>query len=293
MSTLTQEAASELFRQPPDRYLAVDQAEVAHRVIGTGPDVLFVHGWPFSGASFRGLLPHLAPHVTCHVIDLPGTGSSRWTDATPLSLEHHIDSVRRVVDSLGFDEVAVVGNDAGGMIVRHALAGDTRVRAMGLINTEQPQGLGWRFKSFLAVRSLPRLESTMAWALDRRRLRNSRLLFGDAFVDRSFIDGEFEEFVIRPFLDSQRHRAASIRLLRSFDGEHVDQLAELHRRIDVPVQLVWGVEDPFFPIARAREMVSTFPNARLTEIEGASVFSQEERPAEVAEALLPVLTGGW
>ena len=27
--------------------------------VGSGPDVLFVHGWPVSGATFRLLLPHL------------------------------------------------------------------------------------------------------------------------------------------------------------------------------------------------------------------------------------------
>ena len=63
----------------PDRFLDVGAGEVAYRRVGTGPDVLFVHGWPVSGATFRTLLPHLADHVTCHVIDLPGAGSSRFT----------------------------------------------------------------------------------------------------------------------------------------------------------------------------------------------------------------------
>ena len=38
-------------------------------------------------------------------------------------------------------------------------------------------------------------------------------------------------------------------------------------------------------------MVGTFPDARLEVIEGAGLFAHEERPAAVAEALLPVLTG--
>ena len=40
--------------------------------------MLFVHGWPVSGATFRTLLPYLVEHVTCHLIDLPGAGSSRF-----------------------------------------------------------------------------------------------------------------------------------------------------------------------------------------------------------------------
>ena len=100
MPTLTPAAASELFRAEPDRFLDVGAGEVAHRRVGSGPDVLFVHGWPVSGATFRLLLPHLVDHVTCHVIDLPSSGSSRFDDATPLSVDQHIASVRRVVDLL-------------------------------------------------------------------------------------------------------------------------------------------------------------------------------------------------
>ena len=81
-----------------------------------------------------------------------------------------------------------------------------------------------------------------------------------------------------------------MRLLRSFDARYVRELTDVHRRITVPVQLVWGDRDPFFPVAWAREMVDTFPDARLEVIEGAGLFAHEERPAEVAEALLPVLT---
>ena len=38
-------------------------------------------------------------------------------------------------------------------------------------------------------------------------------------------------------------------------------------------------------------MVDTFPDARLEVVKGAGLFSHEERPADVAQALLPVLVG--
>lgn len=57
------------------------------------------------------------------------------------------------------------------------------------------------------------------------------------------------------------------------------------------MQLVWGDQDPFFPLSWARSMVGTFPDAQLAVVEGAGLFAHEERPAEVAQALLPVLTG--
>ena len=290
MDTLTPTDATELFRNEPDGHLDVGAGDVAHRRVGTGPDVLFVHGWPVSGATFRTLLPLLAPHITCHVIDLPGAGSSRFSADTTLSIDQHIQSVRRVLDHLELDDVAVVGHDSGGMIARHALAGDDRLRAMGLINTEQPQGSSWRFKLFLAARHAPGFGAGLGWAAGQPRLRRNPFILGDAFADASRLDGEFDEFFLRPLHEDPRRRDAAARLLRTFDERYVRELGDLHGRLDVPVQLVWGDQDPFFPIDQAREMVGTFPDAELTVIEGAGLFSHEERPAAVAQALLPTLT---
>lgn len=290
---LTPAEAADLFRSPPRGFIPVgDGAEVAHRVIGSGPAVLFVHGWPVSGATFRTLLPHLVDHVTCHVIDLPGAGASRYLASTPLSLGLHVRSVRAVIDALGVDDVAVVGHDSGGMIARHAVAGHPRLRSMGLIDTEHTGTLSWRFRSFVAGRHVPGFGAAMGFAASRPRVRRNPLVFGAAFADRSHLDGEFAEFFFDPLHRSKEYLDATMRLFRSFDPQMVRDLEGLHQRITVPVQLVWGELDRFFPVRKAEQMVSTFPNARMHVVEGAGTFSHEERPAEVAQALLQVLTTG-
>lgn len=286
---ITHEQASDLFRRPPGRFFEVGVAEVACRTVGSGPHVVFVHGWPVNGATFRQLLPYLVDHVTCHVLDLPGAGSSRFDPDSPLSLDLHIESVRRVVDQLEVDDVAVVGHDSGGMIARHAMAGDPRLRAMGLIDTEQTDGLSWRFRSFVAARRMPGLAQGLGWVAARPRIRRSPLVFGAAFTDRALLDGEFAEFFMRPLHTDAQARQAAARLLRSFDPRFVAELRGLHSRIDVPVQLIWGENDQFFPVEWARTMVDTFADARLEVIEGAGLFVHEERPAQVARALLNVV----
>lgn len=287
---MDQNSATRLFREPPTRYIDVGLGEVAHRSVGRGPDVLFVHGWPVSGATFRRLLPHLVDHVTCHLIDLPGAGDSRITPGTPLSIDNHIVSVRRTIDLLGLQDVAVVGHDSGGLIARHAIAGDPRVRALGLIDTEPSNGVSWKFRSFVAGRHVPGFGAALGWLAGRPRLRRHRLVLGDTFADRSLLDGEFDEFFLQPLHRSREHRNACSQLLRSFDYRLIDALRELHSSIDVPVQLVWGESDRFFPVERARAMVADFRVASLAVIEGAGLFSHEERPADVARALLPVLS---
>ena len=250
-----------------------------------------MHGWPVSGATFRRLLPFLAEHVTCHLIDLPGTGSSTFDNNSPLSIDHHIDSVKRVIDDLDVDRIAVVGHNSGGMIARHALVGDARLSAMGLINTEPPQPSA-RFRSFIGASRLPGFTAGLGWLAGKPKLRRMKLVLGDAFADRSLLEGEFDEFFLTPLSSDRRLLAAAGKLIDSFDmTKHVNHLASIHPQLDVPVQLVWGDQDPFFPVQQARDMVATFPNAELTEIKGAGLFSHEEAPQAVAAALLPTLTG--
>jgi pimeloyl-ACP methyl ester carboxylesterase len=236
-------------------------------------------------------LPHLAEHVTCHLIDLPSAGDSRFDAVdTPLSVDQHIISVRRVIDALGVDRIALVGHDSGGLIARHAAVGDGRVSALGLINTEPSQTVSWRFRAFLASRNLPGFGPALGWLAGKPKLRRNGFVLGDAFADRSLLDGEFDEFFLRPLNRDRARLDAAIRVLRSFDiARHVETLGDIHARLDMPVHLVWGDQDPFFPLPTAREEVATFPNASLSVIPGAGLFSHEERPADVAAALLPTL----
>lgn len=204
MTSLSAEEATELFRRPPDRFIDVGGAGVGVRTVGTGPAVVFVHGWPVSGATFRLLLPHLVDHVTCHVLDLPGAGASRFDRNSELTVARHIASVRQVVDELDADRVALVGHDSGGLMARHAAVGHPKVRALGLIDTEQPQGLNLRFKAFLAGRHLPGFGRALGWVAGKPKLRRNGLVLGNAFADRSLLDGAFDELFLQPL-----HRSPS------------------------------------------------------------------------------------
>ena len=227
-------------------FLDVGAGEVACRTVGAGPDVLFVHGWPVSGATFRKLLPHLVDHVTCHVIDLPGAGSSRF-DANTLTVEHHFENVRRVVDLLELDGVAVVGHDSGGLIARHAVAGDPRLRPMGLINTE-PAERGVAVRVFIAARLLPgSARASVGWPatpIAPRQVRARRRV-------RRPVAARWRVRRVLPATPARRSSAkpnAAAVLLKSFDMQHVTDLADVHRRGSTcPVQLVWGDRGPVLP----------------------------------------------
>ena len=63
----------------------------------------------------------------------------------------------------------------------------------------------------------------------------------------------------------------------------VDGLDAVHARIQAPVLCIWGSDDPFFPLAKARPMLATFGGeATLVEIPGAKLFAHEDHAAEFA-----------
>ena len=61
--------------------------------------------------------------------------------------------------------------------------------------------------------------------------------------------------------------------------------------IKIPVQLIWGADDPLFPLSHATRAHAAIPDSRLTVIEGAGHTPQAERPDEFNRALLAFLDG--
>jgi pimeloyl-ACP methyl ester carboxylesterase len=78
-----------------------------------------------------------------------------------------------------------------------------------------------------------------------------------------------------------------IRYVQGISWPQLDALAEGHRQLPGPVLLIWGEEDPFFPIEDARAMIPQFKNCRgLVPISGAKLLPHEERPEAVARHVL-------
>jgi haloalkane dehalogenase len=77
--------------------------------------------------------------------------------------------------------------------------------------------------------------------------------------------------------------AGAMKLLRSVNARTLAGLEEVHAKIRVPVQLVWGTDDPWFPLAKARPMLTQFGGpATLVEIPGGKLLAHEDHGAEFA-----------
>jgi pimeloyl-ACP methyl ester carboxylesterase len=260
------------------------------RTQGSGPPLLFIHGWPLNGLTFRHLASRLAPHFTCHLLDLPGAGESSWSKDTDFSPTGAVGAIRAVVDGLDLRSYGLVAFDSGAAMARHLAAGDPRVVALVAGNTEIPGHRPPWVPLYIKMTRLPGAAALFRRLVASRRFRRSSMGFGGCFHDLSLLDGEFHELFVAPLIRSREAMGGQLGYARRWDWSFVDALAEADRKITVPVKLIWGEGDPFFPVAKARSLPAGFGGpASLVVLDRARLLVHEERPDAFAAEALPFL----
>lgn len=267
-------------------------AVLAWRKFGQGPALILVHGWPLHGFTWRHLLPELSRHYSCYVVDLAGMGDSEWTGKTDFGFEAHARRLKQWVDHLQLERYSLLAQDTGATIARClALMDLARVDKLALINTEMPghrppyiQLYQWQ------MRLLPGATFVFRWLLRLRLFVRSRMAFGGAFHDLDLLDGEFGGQFISSYIHSAQRTDGMVRYLMGIPWDVVDALAQRHAELRWPVLLVWGEDDPTFPIALARKMTMQFPDCGLVAIPKTKLLPHEEKPRQVSAAVLDFLS---
>jgi pimeloyl-ACP methyl ester carboxylesterase len=276
----------------PDEVAFVDlgHCRLAYRQVGQGVPLLLVHGYPLHGMTFRHLIPALARHYTCIIPDLPGLGETQWTSQTDFTFAGQARTLQQFVDVLGLSAYAILAHDTGGTIARRLTTIDKpRVSKLALIGTEIP-GHRPPWIEFFQKASNPKRTATFKTLMRLRRFRHSGAAFGGCFHDVSLIDGAFHQLFVEPMLRSDERIRGQIHYLRGIDWQMVDGMRAEHASIAIPTLLIWGEDDPVFPIEQARAMAKQLPNCRgLAIIPNAKLFVHEERPDEVAKVALDFL----
>lgn len=274
---------------PVLRLLDVGHSKLAYRCVGTGPDLMFVHGWPLHAATFRKLLPRLSQHFTCHLLDLPGCGDSEWGPRSRMKMDDHIESIRQAIEQLGLSRYALLAFDSGGLMARFVAEGNPAVCGLVLGNTEITEHVAWQVRLYgVATKLLG--AGGFATLLKSRMFRRSSLAFGGSFSDLTMLEGDFHELFVAPLLEQPRVLTGQMQQLIGFDLSATERLAAVHRRISAPVLFIWGEDDPFFPLKRARRMLDEFAaGAQMVTLKPAKLLVHEERPEAFVKAAVPFL----
>jgi pimeloyl-ACP methyl ester carboxylesterase len=271
-------------------FVDVGDAQIAYHTVGSGPPLLLLHGWPLNRHTFRGMLPALAAHYTCYVFDFPGAGESRWNERTAFNMGGQAESAKVFAQRLGLERYSILAHDTGGTIGRQLAVIDAdRVEKLVAIGTEIPNHRPPWIQFFQWLSYIPGADAGFRKNMTSDAFLRSSRGFGGCFSNKDLIAGDFHRLFIQPLLDSRELRMGQRGRLRGIDWKLLDSLADGHRKIRAPVLLVWGADDPVFPVREARKMLPQFKNARFATIADAKLFVHEERPEEVARECLNFL----
>jgi haloalkane dehalogenase len=244
------------------------------------PPALCLHGFPETSHMWRYVIAALADSGRRGVApDLPGFGDS--PPDPPGTWERQIDAVERFRLGLGFERIALVLHDWGGLIgLRWACEHPDAVAALVVSNTGFFRDGKWHGMA-RAMRT-PGEGEEMVGAMTKEGF--AQML---AAVSRG-IDATVAAEYWKTF-ETEGGRQGILELYRSGDFEKLEAYEGQLARLGVPTLILWGQNDLFAPIAGAYRFKREIPGAKLVVLEGAGHFVYADEPSrcarEVAEFL--------
>ena len=240
---------------------------------GSGPPVVFLHGFPHDRTLWTAQRVSLAPQVRCIVPDLRGFGHS--STHGPFSMDQYADDVVALLDWLGIESAVVCGLSMGGYV---AMAMWRRYpdRIRALIFSDTKAG---------ADDEVTRGKRDDLIALVRRdgsrAIANAQLqgMLGKQSRERPDVVNTIRAIMAR---QSVAGITGALQALRDRPDSR-----ETLGTITVPTLVVVGEDDVLTPIKEARAIAEALPAAARVRIEiiaGAGHLPCIERPAATTHA---------
>jgi len=270
----------------------IEDASIALRVFGQGPALVFIHGYPVSGYTWRKLIPALATKFTCYVIDLPGLGNSRWQTNTDFSFTAQAHRLDKLFKKLNLNDFTIIAHDTGATIARLvALLQPEKVNKLVMFNTEIPDHRPPWVQFYQVLASAP-----LAHLMFRMCMSSSLFIRSPMGLGQFYSKPELFQTpgYIGPYIDplvNNSHRLkGALGYLKGIEWKVVDDLRERHKEIPAEVLFLWGEEDTTFPVHLAEEMCEQFRSKPIfVRLASASLMPHEEQPDAILEHLLPFL----
>jgi pimeloyl-ACP methyl ester carboxylesterase len=250
-----------------------------HRIVGSGPPLVLVHGLGSCLCIWDPVIDRLAEEREVLALDLPGFGDSpalsRRPTATALAQE-----VIGLLDDVGWKSPAVCGNSLGGLV---ALEVAYLGRADSVVAIS-PAGAaaGWeRYWSQGLLRIARGSARATDAVLDRlsRSAAGRTAMLGVAMARPQEAKPGWAAHVARTYGQAEGFG----RTLRAVD---LPDAHRRYRRLDVPVRIVWGSRDRILLPRQAARYGEVLPNAEIVELEGLGHTPMADDPDLVARVVL-------
>ncbi|HEY2717658.1 MAG TPA: alpha/beta hydrolase [Solirubrobacterales bacterium] len=272
----------------------------AHR--GSGPLVLFLHGFPQCWYQFRHQLADLGEDNRAVAPDLRGYNlSSKPDDLRAYETCELVEDVRGLVEHLGVERFVLAGHDVGGAVAwSFALHHPEMLEALIVLDTPHPAP----FHEALSHDPDQQEASSYMWTARRP---DAAEIFGaeDHKILREALDEPFfEAETVEHYVRSWKQPGALEASMRWFhvegqgppapDGTPAHGNIVRHIRpltVTVPTLVMYGTADPWIRPASHRALERFVPELTFVEVDGASHWLPEEKPELVNATIREFLAG--
>jgi len=249
-----------------------DAIQLAYEERGSGPALVFIHGFPLDRRMWIGQLSGLAKIRRCVALDLRGHGLSIIDDPEPeFSMDLFADDVAATMDELGAEQADICGLSMGGYVAfafwrRHR----NRVRSLILCDTkseaDSDEAKAGRDKTAQLVREQ---------GMEPLHEQLGPKLLGSSPTEETRTS-------LREMFLAQPPAVISADALAMRDRP--DSTPDLPG-IDVPVLWIHGEEDQLMPIDGARATAEKIPGATFAGVPGGGHMAPMENPKAANDAL--------
>ncbi|MFI6344301.1 alpha/beta fold hydrolase [Streptomyces sp. NPDC050560] len=249
-----------------------------------GEPVVLLHGTPFSSRVWAETAAALAAAGhRVHVWDMPGYGTSEMADGQDVSLAAQGEVFAGLVAHWGLERPSVVAHDFGGCVALRAhLLHGVAYRRLALVD---PVALApWGSPFFRLVGENAPVFERLPPPLHRALVREYV-----ASASHRGLGADMLDALVAPWTGRQGGQAAFYRQIAQADQRYTDEIQPRYPDIAVPVTVCWGEQDTWIPVARAHELASLIPGARLRLIPDAGHLVPLDAPAGLLGALLEFL----
>jgi pimeloyl-ACP methyl ester carboxylesterase len=251
--------------QPAIRYARSGDVHVAYQVVGDGPvDIVFVEGsftnrhvmW--EEPSYRRFMERLGSFARVILFDKRGMGLSDRVQVG--TLEERMDDVRAVMDAVGSERAALIGESEGGpMSMLFAASFPERTVALLLCGAEVKEDKTDDWPWGESTRE--DFEESMAALSERWGRRPASL---KAFVPSRDDDPAVLDWYLRLKLQSASPAAAEAFMRMAHDID----VRDVAPAIRVPTLILHAGGDQICHVENARFLARTIPAARFVELPG-------------------------
>lgn len=262
---------------------SVDGVKLAYEEYGSGPPIVFVHGFGASSYSWRQIAASLSGYRSIS-INLMGFGHSEKPKDESYTIDRQAALLRQFILQKGLESPVLVGHSYGGGVCLAMMRQLHDVSRLILVDSMcYPQ----RFPFFITALRSPVLRR-VAFELVPPRISVTSLLKQVYYRADRIKPETVDEYV--GCVESEGARNALIRTAESIIPPDVDQLIGSYRQISVPTLIIWGEHDRIVPISLGERLSKDIPSAEFKVIPDCGHAPQEELPEETLAVVSRFLT---